>query len=123
MEPMPPHDSVPPDLQVAANGIKIIHEVSPRSAEFREARAALRDAKRIIFLGFGFDRRNVQRLSVFERNLRGVAIFGTGIGLSGARKARIHRDVFHGYTNEQAFDGTSIRRVLEAAHLTFVPTR
>lgn len=52
-----------------STGINIIHEIrdSPNdfcSNEFRDANAAISEAEKVIFLGFGFHRDNVRRLKV-----------------------------------------------------------
>jgi len=51
------------DLKIAADGIKIIPEARDDAETFVTAREWLRWAKRICFLGFGFDSLNIQRLS------------------------------------------------------------
>ena len=122
-QPPPPHDGMPPELKVAAEGIKIIHEVDAKTEEFDEAETVLRDAKRIFFLGFGFDKRNVQRLRVFENKLDEVSIVGTGLGLTNADHGRIQSEVFNGHTNGRAFMARNIRSFLESADLTFRSTR
>ena len=43
-------------------GIRIIHEQNPDMEQFDEARAALQAAKRVCFLGFGYDGINLERL-------------------------------------------------------------
>jgi hypothetical protein len=58
---------LPSDVQIAANGIKVIHAVNPQTAAFVAARKALREAKRIYFLGFGYNETNLARLKVFSR--------------------------------------------------------
>jgi len=51
------------DLKIAAEGIQIIPDARDDSETFVTARGWLRWAKRICFLGFGFDSLNIQRLS------------------------------------------------------------
>lgn len=106
------------EAAIAANGIQIIHEVDADTDEFNDAEDALRQAQRIYFLGFGFDKRNVQRLRVFEDKLDGVEIAGTGQGLSNLDQGRIQADVFSGHTNGRAFTTPIIRNFLEAADLS-----
>jgi len=55
---------LPGVLQKAAAGVKVVHQADPKSAEFDAARAALRDASTVFFLGFGFGRTNVRRLGL-----------------------------------------------------------
>lgn len=116
-------EGVSEELVIAAEGIKIVHEVNPETEEFDEAEEVLREAKRIFFLGFGFDKRNVQRLRVFENKLDEVSIVGTGFGLSNADHGRIHSEVFNGHTNGRAFMARNIRSFLEDADLTWQRTR
>ncbi len=51
------------DLTAVAQQIKIIHENVDDSVEYRHAREHLGDARRVCFLGFGFHRTNVRRLT------------------------------------------------------------
>jgi hypothetical protein len=53
-------------VTAAANRIKIVHEAEPKSDEFNQAHNLLRAASEIIFLGFGFHDRNVERLALDE---------------------------------------------------------
>jgi len=46
----------------ASSQIKIVHENIDKNQSFKQAHVALRYAKRIYFLGFGFDDRNLERL-------------------------------------------------------------
>ena len=112
------HDGPSDELRIAAEGIKIIHEVEADTEEFDAAELALRNAQRIIFLGFGFDKRNVQRLRVFEQKLEDVDIFGTGQGLTNEDHGRIQAEVFDGHTNGRAFTSTDIRDLLLRSQLT-----
>jgi hypothetical protein len=54
----------PSNVQIAAQNIKIIHEANPQEDVFIRARAALADAKKVVFLGFGFAEQNVTRLTL-----------------------------------------------------------
>lgn len=115
---------VPDELIAAANGINIIHDVDPETEEFDEAEKVLRQAKRIFFLGFGFDKRNVQRLRVFENELNDVAIAGTGRGFrSEADQDRLQNEIFNGYTKKLAFGFNDIREFLNGAQLTSRPPK
>ena len=65
------------DAAVAvAPAIKIVHEGSMGDAEFIQARALLARSEMIIFLGFGYLPKNVERL--------GIASLSTNIGLTGS---------------------------------------
>ena len=52
----------PDEIRIAAAGIRIIHEQLPRDKEFEKARAQIASADRIVFLGFGYDETNLNRL-------------------------------------------------------------
>ena len=51
-------------LKTASDGIQIIPEARDDSPTFQQAREWFEEAERICFLGFGFDRLNVQRLGL-----------------------------------------------------------
>lgn len=55
-----PLDAV--NVDAAAKRIKIIHEGDANTQEYEYARRALRNAERVCFLGFGYHRKNVERL-------------------------------------------------------------
>lgn len=75
-------------IQLAAAGIKVIHAVNPRTPEFRAAHAALSGAKRIYFLGFGYNETNLTRLKVFNEEWPGglvediCIVRGTSLNMS-----------------------------------------
>jgi len=46
----------------AAQAIKILHEANPSDDAFARAQSAIAAAERVIFLGFGYARKNVERL-------------------------------------------------------------
>jgi hypothetical protein len=50
------------NCSTAARAIKIVHEPTPQDEAFMRARSALGAAERVIFLGFGYARTNVERL-------------------------------------------------------------
>ena len=63
-------------LHAAADRIKIIHEdITGRDEEFTQAKALLKHAERIYFLGFGYNATNMARLGV-------TTISGTAQGLT-----------------------------------------
>lgn len=70
------------NIRKAANGIKIIHEGIAENPEFKRANELLAGAKRIIFLGFGYDQINMSRLGL--TNLHGKTIIGSTHGLTRA---------------------------------------
>jgi hypothetical protein len=56
----------PESIRIAANEIIIVGEASGDTAEFERARSLLKDAKRIVFLGFGYHPESVKRLGIFN---------------------------------------------------------
>ena len=56
----------PETIQIAASDIIIVGEASGETAEFEKARSLLREARRIIFLGFGYHPESVKRLDIFN---------------------------------------------------------
>jgi hypothetical protein len=65
----------PSDAQLGAQGIKIIHEAQPQDEGFLRARDALSHAERVVFLGFGFAKTNVDRLALRTCLGRAVPLF------------------------------------------------
>jgi hypothetical protein len=61
--------------------IKIIHEVETNNKEFSRAHAVLAEAERVIFLGFGFHEKNVERLHPENWN-RSASVHGTAYGMT-----------------------------------------
>ena len=49
-------------LRAASEGIHIVHENSPDMVHFAMANRRIQSAKRVIFLGFGYDKTNIRRL-------------------------------------------------------------
>ena len=54
------------DLLIAARGIKIVHEAADNAATFDRALDAIAGSECVVFLGFGFAPRNVERLRLRE---------------------------------------------------------
>jgi hypothetical protein len=59
-------------IQARIDGIKIIHEdiTDGRDLDFEYAKKLMQDADRIVFLGFGFNQTNAERLATFRRKNR-----------------------------------------------------
>lgn len=74
------------DAVGGALGIKIIHEQEGVTPDFVRAQKALRSAERVLFLGFGYHRKNMARLDV--RSLReedqSKIVLGTHKGIKAA---------------------------------------
>lgn len=77
------------DLQSLFNEIRIVHE-DVQQPVVNQARAWLAAAKTICFLGFGFNKTNLNRLGVLEIN-SGTRIVGTALGLSEPEVKRVER--------------------------------
>ena len=76
---------VPPgkleDVRLAADRTKIVHEGAEEDPEFNKARALIRKAERIYFLGFGYNKDNVERLHLGECK-EGARIYGSAFKFS-----------------------------------------
>jgi len=64
----------PPRVREAASGIRLIHERGGELQSVTEARKLLRFAKRVVFLGFGFDDNNVERIGADMYEVRSHAL-------------------------------------------------
>ena len=73
----------PDTLDVARKGIKIIHEATTdgRDKDFERGLNLLQNAKRVLFLGFGYNSLNMERLGIIGV---GITAIGTGVGLTAA---------------------------------------
>jgi len=77
-------------LTQCASDMKIIHQADEEEPAFREARELLGKAKRVVFLGFGYGRSNLERLKIRELEGSGERfIFGTCLGFSDAERSEI----------------------------------
>ena len=68
-------------LKYASASIKIVHDKS-NLEQFDIAEAILKESQRIYFLGFGFDKTNVQRLNFHSINLTGKKLKATFYGMT-----------------------------------------
>jgi hypothetical protein len=95
-----PYDSKasPEEILQCAEGIKVISELkSDYGREMQVAQAALIKAQKVIFLGFGYDQTNLDRLRIYgsQRNepWKGESkFFGTAFGLPAARVAELTKE-------------------------------
>ena len=77
----------PHELKHSAAQIKIIHESEDNSPAYEEARKHLKAASRICFLGFGYDRINVRRLTIESWGSKKAGyIIGSSYGLTDSEK-------------------------------------
>jgi hypothetical protein len=80
-------------VTMAMKEMQVIHEAQTNSAELQHARKLLHWADRILFLGFGFHPKNLERLGVREFGARAVG--GTAFNLLEGERQPI-RDTFEG---------------------------
>jgi hypothetical protein len=69
------------DVLEASRSIKIVSEPHPDEPQFLEARRLIGEADRVVFLGFGFAPRNVERLDLGAMK-PGAAVFACATGFS-----------------------------------------
>ncbi len=80
-------------LNVAMQGIRIVHEADPNDDRFENAREALKDADYVIFLGFGYLRENLKRLRL-QVHCRSSTVFcGTGVNITES-ESKLVRSLF-----------------------------
>jgi hypothetical protein len=95
----PYHPNVSPlGIKIAARGIHIVHEAIAENPEFTKAKALLREAEEIWFLGFGYLPANVERLGsesfVTAGGRRGpLRLMGTAYTATGMERSSIQRTV------------------------------
>ena len=87
------------DACVGNDGIKIVSEASPDTPDFIRAKDLLDAAQSVVFLGFGYDYLNMDRLGIAglarkARQENFPRITGTAFGLSDMEKAQI-QNKFH----------------------------
>jgi hypothetical protein len=80
-------------IPLARDKIKIIHEDLAGDLEFNKAKAELAIAERIVFLGFGYNRINVQRLHPEKWRSVEEPILGSAFGLTRLEKIIAARQI------------------------------
>lgn len=86
----------PQELAIAAENIKIIHEdiADGRDKEFERAKTLMKAATRILFMGFGYNSTNMERLGLHDlkerKNTGACQIFGTCIAMGEYEKSAAH---------------------------------
>ncbi len=61
-----------------------------KDPDFAKARVALKKAKNVVFLGFGYHRENIERLKLDEyRDPKMTWYYGTAVGLSSQKRKDI----------------------------------
>ena len=86
-------------LRRSAEGIKIIHDAVDEDTEFKLAREAIHSAKRIYFLGFGYDETNVRRLNLGR--VRNAEVKGTCLTLGKVQRKLAHDELCSGMESIQ----------------------
>jgi hypothetical protein len=83
------------DIKDAAQGIKIISEIADVETNFAPVVSPLLDAKRIIFLGFGYNSVNLDRLFFKFKHSESQypTIFGTCLGLTELEQRKVYDDI------------------------------
>lgn len=83
------------DIYAARDNIKIIHEDIENDKEFTRGLNALSGAKRIVFLGFGYNRVNIKRLSPERWSNCETPIRGTAYGLTDLETTYVKKVIKH----------------------------
>jgi len=69
-------------VKISSNAIKIVCEDIDSDTEFKEAHKVLAEAEYIYFLGFGYDRTNLERLNISAIATKARKITGTAYGFT-----------------------------------------
>ncbi len=86
LDDRPYDDNVDYDrLQIARDGIRIVHQVDTNEPQFTEARSAMEQAEHMVFLGFGYHRKNIERLGL-DGLVNRPTIWGTAYGFEPREK-------------------------------------
>jgi len=95
-------------LKRAKEGIKIIHEVDGADSdpEYTKARNAIREAHKVIFLGFGFGRENLKRLKM--RESISDPIYATAFGMTDVERRTVSAEIGRGAVYEWGGDQENI---------------
>jgi len=78
----------------AARSIRIIHEAQPHDEAFALARRVLSSAERIVFLGFGYARQNVERLQLLECANKNATMYLCARGFTAQQQVAFIRPFF-----------------------------
>ena len=99
------------EIKIAMNGIGVVSEDKDNNPAYLRAHEVLKSAKNVIFLGFGYHPKNVERLQL-DKNLSTEArVLGTIIGMT---KDEVRYNVAHLFTNIKNFSAVDeYKTVLE----------
>jgi hypothetical protein len=89
-------------LRAAAQSIRIPGDQLDDSEEFKAAQMIIAGAANVVFLGFGYDQRTLNRLMGKSRNKR-QSFYGTGFNLPADTRASVE-GIFHGTALELGRD-------------------
>lgn len=80
----------PTSLRIAAEGIKIVHEdiSDGRDKDFERAKGLMKTANQVLFMGFGYNKTNIDRLEVGELERSAM---GTAVGLNSQERTEISK--------------------------------
>lgn len=74
-------------LAIATQGIRIVHEVGDNEPQFQTAHQLIAAAQHVVFLGFAYYRKNVERLRLGELTAKGQQFWGTAHGFTQSEAA------------------------------------
>lgn len=78
-------DTSPTNLKIATDSIRIVHKVDASDSCFKDAHDVLQKAKHVMFLGFGYYSKNVERLRLREK-CPNAEFWGTCKGFTSAEQ-------------------------------------
>ena len=70
------------EIKIAMNGIGVISEDKDNNTAYLRAHKELKSAENVIFLGFGYHPKNVERLQLASNLSSGTRVIGTIIGMT-----------------------------------------
>ncbi len=84
------------EVKDAAQYVRIVHEPDPNDQPFADAREALCEAERVVFLGFGYGQTNMERLQLAKCVRPGPKLYGTAMGFTPLELSQYVQPHFHG---------------------------
>ncbi len=90
-------------MKIAMNGIKVVHEDIDDDPAFLQAREVLATAEHIVFLGFGYHRRNIERLDLANSIDFKAKVIATIIGKTGSEVRNIITPLFQGVDKDNFY--------------------
>lgn len=96
-------DLSPKNLEIAVRNIKIVHDVDPSESQFEKVYEVLQGATNVVFLGFGYHRKNVERLHLHE-SCPNAKLWGTCKGFTEGEKGLFIRPLIPTLTGRHLVD-------------------